>query len=249
MINNFLSSFTKDVAKPSRLRVLFDTVIGDLSDIMSNESLSFRCESASLPGRNIATGDMRIYGPTEKFPYQSTYDDITMTFICTDSMNEKLYFNQWMEYINPLNSWNFKYKSEYVSNIMIQQYDNMGGIVHTIKLVDAFPVSVADMGLDWSNGDGYHKLSVTFAYTYWTKEISENGSQADASTYNESLGGQSLANIPSLLVSNPDAQLRGTYLDVTNQSIGPFDTIKDQEASRINKKNQTNNIVPSHLRS
>jgi hypothetical protein len=33
-------------------------------------------------------------------------------------------------------------------------------------LYDAYPVAVNPLSLDWSL-DGYHKLVVTFAYTYW----------------------------------------------------------------------------------
>ena len=32
--------------------------------------------------------------------------------------------------------------------------------------MDAYPISMNQLDLDW-NGDGYHKLTVTFAYTYW----------------------------------------------------------------------------------
>jgi len=241
MIIDFLSSFKESLAKPSRFKVVFtpkkNTTL--LNRIINPEKLSFRCDSTSLPGRNIATGDMRIYGPTEKFPYQSMYDDITMTFICTDSMVEKTFFDQWMEVINPQDNWNFDYKENYSMNISIEQFDNIGNISHAITLIDAFPVSMNDMPLDWSNGDSFHKVSVTFAYTYWKRKETLSNDQ------------QIINEIPSLLTSTPDslAQRQGTYLSVTNQSIGPFDTLKDQEASRINKKNQTNNIVPSHLRS
>ena len=37
---------------------------------------------------------------------------------------------------------------------------------YSVDLYEAFPVSMNQMDLDWSN-DGVHKLSVTFAYTYW----------------------------------------------------------------------------------
>jgi len=239
MINEFRASFVDDLAKPSRFKVIFnprdgkDGTVGTLTlaqRILDTKTLSLRCESASLPGRNLATADLRIYGPTEKFPYQSTYDDITLTFICTDSMKEKLFFNQWMEIINPENNWNFNYKSNYAMDITIQQFDNSNNVVHSIELIDAFPVSVNEMQLDWASVDTYHKLPVTFAYTYW-KQKNNNYVSGIASTDE-----QITSDIPSLL-SSPDslAQRRGTFLNITNQSIGPFDTIKDQEASRVNK--------------
>jgi hypothetical protein len=35
-----------------------------------------------------------------------------------------------------------------------------------VNLFEAYPVSMNQLDLDW-NGEGYHKLTVTFAYTYW----------------------------------------------------------------------------------
>jgi hypothetical protein len=231
MIDQFRASFTNDLAKPSRFKVKILAAPEAVRGIISGETLSFRCESASLPGRNISTADIRIYGPTEKYPYQTSYDDMTLTFICSDTMVEKVFFDQWMEFINPQDNWNFEYKSKYKTDITIEQYDNMGEISHTIQLIDAFPISMNELGLDWSNGDSYHKLSVSFAYTYWTRKLTTNGYEPEILSTDQ----QFINEIPSLL-SSPDslAQRRGTFLNVSNQSIGPFDTIKDQEASRVN---------------
>lgn len=244
MISDFISSFTEELAKPSRFRVMLipKATSSKLSKIIDAETLSLRCESALLPGRTLSTSDLRIYGPTEKFPYQSSYEDATLTFIVTDSMTEKLFFNQWMEIINPQDTWNFEYKKNYVMDIQIEQYDNMDNVTHTVKLIDAFPIAVNQLDLNWSSQNDYHKLSVVFAYTYWQKPKSEGGSEADAATTDVPKDSQISSNIPSLLLSNPDTQLQGTYLDISNQSIGPFDTAKDQLASSVNLNNQTGGI-------
>lgn len=168
MINEFKSSFVDDLARPSRFKVKI-TLPPYLATkgITDSRQLSLRCENAQLPGRSIATGDLRIYGPTEKFPYQSTYEDMTLTFIVGNSMVEKTLFNEWLDYINPTQNWNFEYKKNYACEIVITQYDLSNNEVHSVKLIDAFPISVSQLDLDWSNDNAYHKLNVTFAYTYW----------------------------------------------------------------------------------
>jgi hypothetical protein len=170
-LKNFIASFKTDLAKPSRFDVtLFVPALFKDSDVSmglpTTERLSLRCESASLPGRTLQTHDLTIYGPTEKFPYKSSYEDITLTFICSSSMIEKNLFDLWFDYINPSETWNFRYKRNYVTSILINQYDTNVRMMHQIQLVDAFPVSIVPMDLNW-NDDGYHRLSVTFAYTYW----------------------------------------------------------------------------------
>jgi hypothetical protein len=245
MINEFRASFKEELAKPSRFRVRLVPLSVNplLSRILDDKTLTFRCESASLPGRSIATADHRIYGPTEKYPYQSIYDDINLTFICTDSMLEKKFFDQWLEIINPQNNWNMNYKKNYEMNVQIEQYDNADKVTYAIELVHAFPLNVNELGLDWSSTDSYHKLSVSFAYTYWRKIKDSNGYDPQDADTTSSFDGQINSVIPSLLQSDPDRSRLGTYLDVTNQSVGAFDTAKDQLASTVNKSKQSLDIM------
>ena len=128
--------------------------------------LVFRCENANLPGRSLATADQRIYGPIEKHPYLSTYNDIDLTFIVSDTMNEKFLFDDWIEYINPKNTNNFRYREQYQTTLTINQYDVNDFPSYTVELYEAFPISINQMDLDWSN-NGYHRITVTFAYTSW----------------------------------------------------------------------------------
>ena len=247
MIDDFLASFEEELAKPSRFKVTFvpNAVASKLNKIIDAETLSFRCEAAVLPGRTLQTADLRIYGPTEKFPYQSSFEDVSFTFIVTDSMAEKLFFNTWMDIINPQNTWNFEYKKNYVMDIKIDQYDNMDNVVHTVRLIDAFPTAVNQLDLNWSSQNDYHKLTVTFAYTYWEKPqlTADSFNVADEAATEKRLDSQLPANIPSMLVSNSDTIPQGTYLDISNQSIGPFDTMKDQMASEANRKKQIGGII------
>jgi hypothetical protein len=170
-LKDFIASFKTDLAKPSRFDViLFVPPLFRNSEfgigLPSSEQLSLRCESASIPGRTLQTNDLTIYGPTEKFPYKSSYEDITLTFICSSSFLEKNLFDLWFDYINPSETWNFRYKRNYVASILINQYDTNVRMMHQIQLVDAFPISISPMDLNWSD-DGYHRMAVTFAYTYW----------------------------------------------------------------------------------
>lgn len=171
-IKEFRSSFTGELAKPSRFKVIVN-LPASLGATIDSRTLSMRCENALLPGRTLATSDLRIYGPTEKYPYQTTYDDISLTFICDSNMIEKAAFDAWIEKINPRTDWNFSYKSTYATRITIIQYDNSDNEVHKVNLIDAFPIAVNQLDLDWSSDAPYHKLTVTFAYHYWESESAE----------------------------------------------------------------------------
>jgi hypothetical protein len=134
--------------------------------VSSARNLNYRCENASLPGRTFATTEQRTYGPIEKFPYLTTYTDMDLTFIVDDDMSQKIFFDAWLNYINPTYNYNFRYKENYVTTITINQYSVTNDLTYSVNLIDAYPISMNQLDLDW-NGEGYHKLSMTFAYTYW----------------------------------------------------------------------------------
>ena len=165
-IAEFKASFRTELARPNKFDVFIPIPVGLAPYITISKALNYRCESTDLPGRAIATTTQKIYGPEEKFPYQTTYNDINLTFICTDKMEEKNFFDAWLEYINPSVTFNFKYKQKYAVNLRINQYNVRNKVSYSVDLVEAFPIGINEMPLDWSS-DGYHKLTVTFAYTKW----------------------------------------------------------------------------------
>jgi hypothetical protein len=183
-INDIVNSFNTDLARPNRFDVIIvpppalqnnitESAVDNFGNVTAarptnvyTDLLAYRCEIAQLPGRNLSTVEQKIYGPSEKFPHHVTYNDIDMTFIVDGDMREKYFFDAWLDYINPTNSFNIAYKETYCTDIKVIQYDISNRKSYSVTLVDAYPISVNQLDLDWSN-DGVHKLSVTFAYTYW----------------------------------------------------------------------------------
>jgi len=192
-INTFLSNI-QEVARPKLfdVNIIIPTALNDYFNLKNKglvgfeESLTYRCESTNIPGRTFATTEQKFgSNPSEKHAYHTTYNDVDMTFIVTENstinrltgkiensaLPEKQLFDEWMNIINPTETYDFAYKTDYVApNIEIRELDSAGNLLYGVKLIDAFPISVNQLDLDWSN-DGYHKLSVTFAYTRWEKSF------------------------------------------------------------------------------
>ena len=166
-IADFKASFSTDLARANR----FDVTIVPPSTLsflvpVSVRQLTYRCETSQLPGRTFATTDRKTYGPIEKYPYLTTYNDLDLTFIVSGDMREKYFFDDWFEYVNPKNTNNFGYKEDYSTDLLINQYDLSNNLTYSVRIIRAYPMSINQMDLDWS-ADGYHKLIVTFAYTRW----------------------------------------------------------------------------------
>ena len=156
-INDFLTSFKGDLARPSRFEVY----------ITGERDLTLRCETAELPGKTMVTHDQKFYGTIEKYPYQHSYNDMNLTFIVGDDMYERIFFDDWMDSVGGTQSnFNFNYKDTYVRDVLVTQFDLYGNPSYKVKLINAYPIAVNQLDLDWST-DGHHKLTVVLAYTYW----------------------------------------------------------------------------------
>lgn len=167
-INDFRSSFNVDVARPSRFDVTIPIPYFFLTQLNNAKQLTYRCESTELPGRAFDTVNRQIGTlPVQKFPLKSLYNDLAMTFIVSDDMSEKIFFDQWMELINPQSDFNMKYKTDYAVDISINQYDVSNNLTYSATLIDAFPIAVNQLDVDWTSTDNHHKLTVVFAYTQW----------------------------------------------------------------------------------
>jgi len=129
--------------------------------------LALQCETAELPGRTLMTHEAKVYGPTYKVPYQSQYNEMTLTFLCTNEFWERKLFDRWIEAIMPSDTNNMRYAKDeatrYMTPIKVIQYDDFIKQIYAVELVDAFPIGISAQPLSWSE-DGFHRLSVQFAY-------------------------------------------------------------------------------------
>lgn len=179
-ISTFINSFKNtELARPTN----FDVSIRiptelSLSYVTFGTNLQLRCEAAQFPTRTFAMVEQKTYGPIRFFPIQSSFENLTLTFLCSDNMIEKKFFDNWMNYISPVTKnianpvniinnrayYDFQYKDDYQTEITITQNDLTGKPSYAIQLIEAFPVSVNQLDLNWSYVDTVHKVSVTFSY-------------------------------------------------------------------------------------
>lgn len=139
------------------------------------QDLHYLCEAADFPGRGFAVSQARYYGPMQVFPNNTEYQPLALTFICRADSQERRFFDDWLDVINPTTSFNFAYPNEYYSEVDIYQYTEWAGpgtgmpnISYHWKLHKAWPTLVNDQAVNWAEID-YLRLQVTFAYKYWDR--------------------------------------------------------------------------------
>lgn len=178
-IQKFLSEidpFNFKLAKSNKVLVQFfpNEAMNSIFDVELVSKLSYYCLNAEIPGRTLATTEINIHGPAYKNPNQSTYNEINLVLLCDDELNQKRFFEQWLDHINPKNSFTFKYRNSYTGKIRIIQFSDFEEKTHVVDLVEAYPISVSTLATDWG-GKEFHKVQVTITYRYWEEQpITEN---------------------------------------------------------------------------
>lgn len=178
-MNDFFSNSTKygGLAKSARfiVRVLPNSFMSSSGAFMRD--LTYLCESAEFPGRGFMAADIRYYGPNFKVPYQTSYEDLNLTFICRDKFLERQLFDTWMEVINPSSTYNFAYRDDYCTTIEVYQMSDIEAsegnpssvAQYKFTFEKAWPVLVNPQPVTWAD-DNFHRLTVSFSYTRWRRE-------------------------------------------------------------------------------
>jgi hypothetical protein len=163
----------------------------------SNEpALTYFCESAHLPGLSFQTEDIKPsgYGISEKRPHGATFQDIQLTFFA--DVNKKVYsfFHQWMQSVMNFNKKTspgataggspyatFAYPKDYYGSLQVTQFHEGNGKVITFDFIDAFPITIGDVQLDWGQENQLVRLPVTFAYSSWSSNTLDPGTTSQQS--------------------------------------------------------------------
>jgi len=203
-ITDMLASINRfhDLQRESRFVAYFPN-IPSCCGTVGGQELRYRCEALDLPGRSFTTFDHRTYGPIVKYPTQTNFGEITLTFLCTSNriypsnpsvvsnqtsipytgMQEKVIFENWMNYINPYPKvenpdityayHNFRYKNEssdagYAKTLILECYstDHMDTPSYKMTFEGCYPTMVYPVSMRWASEE-VARLTVTFTYDYY----------------------------------------------------------------------------------
>lgn len=152
------------------------------------EQLKYRAESVRVPGITLETTDVRRYGHDirQKMPTGASYNDIGITFIEQDMNRISKFFYYWLHRIYAFRSSadigatlttipasglpqaTVEYKDYYSTRIEIDVFNNSGDLTMSVILEDAFPITMGDVSLGWSDRNSLYKLNVSFSYSFIT---------------------------------------------------------------------------------
>lgn len=137
------------------------------TEAIKNGQLSIMCNTAAMPGRSLMTIEHRHYQTPIKIPYSTSYGDVTFSFISSQDLRERKFFEVWQETVVNVKTGTMNFYDEYVSDIKIHQLDREGQVAYSVLIKDAYPISINQ--LDYSQGtlNDFLPTSVSFSYKYW----------------------------------------------------------------------------------
>jgi len=152
--------------------------------INNPRDVAMLCTAAQIPGREIATNEVTLQKQTVKMPYGFIDPDVELTFMCTNDMYIKKMFDDWSNSVIDTKNYILNYKSDFTSDIIIQQLNMDDKVTYGAKLINAFPVNVG--AIDYSY-DSEEVASFTVSFTYDRYEL-EGGIGSFLSGVSEALG-------------------------------------------------------------
>ena len=91
-------------------------------DSKTNIRLQFLCDSVAIPTKSIAAVDKFIYGVSYQVPYRQTFAEVSMNFLITDKMKEKVFFDNWQKKIVNETTGDLKFYNNYTCDIIIKRF-------------------------------------------------------------------------------------------------------------------------------
>lgn len=163
---------------------IFDDIVPDAKTII-RELVSLRAERVTTPGVQIATSAVRRYGvgPLERLPHTATFGDMNISFIGDARGVIHQFFYAWMRGIVGFHDtprlgssndsmygrypYEVGYRYNYSTPIDIVTYDEIQEKIGTVRLYNAYPIAIGEIGRSWDSVNDLVRIPVTFAYTHW----------------------------------------------------------------------------------
>ena len=153
--------------------------LDQVTSSLDSEGFKIRARSASIPGRSIQPIESNYRGMKQMFAGRVTFNHtwpVTLEEFQDQKVQMAMYeWNQLIFDVDPNKDTgggsqgitDKRGDKGYAVNIILTQlkYDN-SPLAKRIELVNAWPQSVDDVGLDYGGNDSV-KLNVTFAYDFW----------------------------------------------------------------------------------
>ena len=168
-VERFKSALTNGGARPNQFAVQlsFPTYVAAQSIAVARAP--FLVNIAELPGQTVNPAIVQYRGREVKFAGDRIFAPYTITVMNDAEMSIRNGMEQWMGGMEDNAAKIGRLQpSEYQRDIDVLQLDRNGTILKSYKLVNAFPVDLSPVALDFGANDQISQFTVTFQYQHFT---------------------------------------------------------------------------------
>jgi hypothetical protein len=152
-------------ARPNQFQVTlgFPSLIGGVGE------KTILVTGASLPASNVNPTLLQYRGREVKLAGERIFDPFTITIVNDTEFSLRRPIERWMNLMNNLefNTGNTTPR-DYQAQITVAHLDRNDKTLQTYILVDAFPINMSEIALQYGQNDVVEEFTVTFQYQYYT---------------------------------------------------------------------------------
>ena len=176
-VERFKSALTNGGARPNQFAVQLSFPTYVTGAALAVARAPFLVSVAELPGQTVNPAIVQYRGREVKFVGDRVYAPWTITVLNDAEMSIRTAMEQWM---GGMEDYAGKFgrlqPSEYQRDAQVFQLDRNGNALKSYNIINAFPVDLSPVALDFGANDQISSFTVTFQYQHFTTSNNPLGS-------------------------------------------------------------------------
>jgi hypothetical protein len=176
-VERFKSALTNGGARPNQFAVQLSFPTYVTGATLAVARAPFLVSVAELPGQTVNPAIVQYRGREVKFVGDRVYAPWTITVLNDAEMSIRTAMEQWM---GGMEDYAGKFgrlqPSEYQRDAQVFQLDRNGNALKSYNIINAFPVDLSPVALDFGANDQISSFTVTFQYQHFTTSNNPLGS-------------------------------------------------------------------------
>ena len=135
-------------------------------------AINFLAKTVSFPARSMGTASYRSGGQFAlSVPYETVFEPVSLTMLNTNNHAPRIFWTNWLEHIQNMDSYNMQYYKNFIGTIKISQYNETHKEAmhadYTVILHEAWPKGIGAIELGWDSAE-LEDFEIDIQYSWWT---------------------------------------------------------------------------------
>jgi len=170
-ISDFKAQLSGGGARPNQFRVELSFPSYVTAAVAAASEAQFLCKAAQLPASTVENIPVQYRGRAVNFAGERTFATWTVTIYNDTNFNIRNAMERWQNGIQNYTTTNGRVNpSEYQADLLVHQLDRSGAIVKTYRFVDAYPLSIGLVQLDFDTTNAIETFDVEFQFNYFDSD-------------------------------------------------------------------------------